>query len=138
MHDIEEMDVTLRYGRLVSMFLAGWLIDLAENPDRSRIRIVSRDRDHALLELQDETGAASGGIVFCEARGAVHVSGALVPGGSGRTKPRSVAQMRASLEIALQRSERNERVVRLHDYLMNPFFLISVAMIVGLLLWARS
>lgn len=34
MHGIEEMDVTLRYGRLVSMFLVGWLIDLAENPGR--------------------------------------------------------------------------------------------------------
>ena len=114
--EYEKLDATLKGGRIISDWLAGWLIEAAETPENATAVVTEGSSDGRVIELRDSRGVAVGGIVFVNARGAVHVLAALDPKNEPLTKKRSWQEMLAAQHLAIAREKFRDRCVEVYEF----------------------
>jgi hypothetical protein len=134
----QDLDVTLRSGELVNRWLAGWLLAAAETPNKVRAVVIAARSDGTAVELQDDEGIATGGILYVTARGAVHVLGAIDPQNEPFTKRRSPKELRAAQTIALRARMYRDRCVKTYEaclYGVLPLLVLAVLWIFARWVW---
>jgi hypothetical protein len=122
----EELDVTLKNGQIINDWLASWIAAVSENPKIYRAVITESTAEGKIIELQDDQGIASGGIVFMSSRGTVHVLGAVDPKNEPFTKKRSIKEMIGALDIALHKQEKERRIAVFFKACLSIFFLLLI------------
>ncbi len=106
-HEFEALDVMLKSGELLNVWLRQWINRSAEDPASVRAVLREQGDDYRIIELQcSETGKASGGIVYCSQNRCVIIPPALEA--DGRTTVRTKEDMDAALRIAMRRDKAAE------------------------------
>jgi len=109
------LDVTLQSPTLINDWLAGWLITASKDRNQVRLQVTEHLDDYMIIELQDTEGIATGGIVCVSGRGAIHVLPAINPQDKPHTKRRTIEEMVAALEIALDKASYQQWCVRFYQ-----------------------
>ncbi len=109
------LDATLQSPTLINDWFARWLITASEDRSQVRLQVTEHQDDGMIIELQDATGDALGGIVFVSGRGAIHVLAANDPQNKPHTKRRTVEEMAESLEIGLDQASYREWCVSFYE-----------------------
>jgi hypothetical protein len=131
--NLEHLDITLKNGRLINDYLAGWLMEAANNPDGVKLEVVTKQKDYQIIELQDKEGIAVGGIIFHSAEGTVHVIAAIDPKREPLTKRRSLEEMVGAQMIALEKEKYQSKALSFYS---NRFYLYLLIAFVALLFWS--
>ena len=126
-----DLDVNLANGKTLDDWLSGWLQSAARDPASVKAVVTDEDSRGVVIELQDSTGIARGGIVFTGHRGNVHILGALDPQDREKTRKRSIDEMLAALEHAVNRTRRQDGMVHRYEFFLFGIVPIAALAMVG-------
>ncbi len=119
-------------GQFLNLWLARWLVSAAENPNSAKATIVERGNGGLVIELQDQDGLASGGVVLTNTIGHIHVLPRIDPSDDTKHVPLTLQTLLEAQRNELKKKAHKDKVYRYGEVCLYGFIPL---VIIGILAW---